>query len=125
MINDIHSMQHLRSWVVVYLTELSRRLSVLSIRSKRSEIIRAQKYVIQHVTEKLTLEEMAGYLNLNSSYFSRLFKRETNQNFIEYVNMVKLQKAKQLLQQSNKTGEEISDDLGYANKMYFIKLCNR
>ncbi|MGG3281075.1 response regulator transcription factor [Paenibacillus solani] len=125
VINDIHSMQHLRSWIVVYLTELSRRLSVLSIRSKRSEIIRAQKYVIQHVTEKLTLEEMAGYLNLNSSYFSRLFKRETNQNFIEYVNMVKLQKAKQLLQQSNKTVEEISDYLGYANKSYFIKLFKR
>lgn len=125
VINDIHSMEHLRSWIMVYLTELSRRLSVLSIRSKRTEIIRAQKYVIQHVTEKLTLEEMAGYLNLNSSYFSRLFKRETNQNFIEYVNMVKLQKAKQLLQQSNKTVEEISDYLGYANKSYFIKLFKR
>ncbi|MGG3309438.1 helix-turn-helix domain-containing protein [Paenibacillus lautus] len=124
-INDIHSMEHLRSWIMAYLTELSRRLSVLSIRSKRSEIIQAQKYVIQHVTEKLTLEEMAGYLNLNSSYFSRLFKRETNQNFIEYVNMVKLQKAKQLLQQSNKTVEEISDYLGYANKSYFIKLFKR
>jgi two-component system response regulator YesN len=68
---------------------------------------------------------MASYLNLNSSYFSRLFKRETNQNFIEYVNMVKLQKAKQLLQQSNKTVEDISDYLGYANKSYFIKLFKR
>ncbi|WP_234032922.1 response regulator transcription factor [Paenibacillus faecalis] len=124
-INDIHSMEHLQSWIMRCLTELSRRLSVLSIRSKRPEIIRAQKYVIQHVTEKLTLEEMAGYLNLNSSYFSRLFKRETNQNFIEYVNMVKLQKAKQLLQQSNITVEEVSDYLGYANKSYFIKLFKR
>lgn len=124
-INDIHSMEHLQSWIMLCLTELSRRLSILSIRSKRTEIIRAQKYVIQHVTEKLTLEEMAGYLNLNSSYFSRLFKRETNQNFIEYVNMVKLQKAKQLLQQSSKTVEEISDYLGYANKSYFIKLFKR
>nr|WP_272880355.1 helix-turn-helix transcriptional regulator [Paenibacillus azoreducens] len=44
---------------------------------------------------------------------------------MEYVHMVKLQKAKQLLQQSSKTVEEISDYLGYANKSYFIKLFKR
>ncbi|GAA0379851.1 response regulator transcription factor [Paenibacillus motobuensis] len=125
VVNSIHSMEHLKSWIMEYLLKLSRKLSILSIRSKRTEVIRAQQYVIQHVTEKLTLEDMAAYLNLNSSYFSRLFKRETNQNFIEYVNMVKLQKAKQLLEQSNKTIEEISDHLGYANKSYFIKLFKR
>ncbi|WP_309275236.1 helix-turn-helix domain-containing protein [Paenibacillus sp.] len=125
VVNGIHTMEHLQSFTLDYLLELFRRLSVLSIRSKRTEVIKAQQYVIQHVTEKLTLEDMANYLNLNSSYFSRLFKRETNQNFIEYVNMVKLQKAKQLLQQSSKTVEEISDYLGYANKSYFIKLFKR
>ncbi|MWV42907.1 helix-turn-helix domain-containing protein [Paenibacillus sp. HJL G12] len=125
VVNGIHTMEHLQSWIIQYLIELSGKLSILSVRSKRTEVIRAQQYVIQHVTEKLTLEDMAGYLNLNSSYFSRLFKRETNQNFIEYVNRVKLQKAKQLLQQSNKTVEEISDYLGYANKSYFIKLFKR
>ncbi|OPA76982.1 DNA-binding response regulator [Paenibacillus selenitireducens] len=125
VVNGIHTMEHLECWITQYLQELSRKLSVLAIRSKRTEVIRAQQYVIQHVTEKMTLEDMASYLNLNSSYFSRLFKRETNQNFIEYVNMVKLQKAKQLLQQSNKTVEDISDYLGYANKSYFIKLFKR
>ncbi|WP_342575026.1 helix-turn-helix domain-containing protein [Paenibacillus sp. FSL M8-0142] len=124
-VNGIHTMEHLLSWIRHYLKELSRKLSVLSIQSKRPEVIRAQQYVIQHVTEKVTLEEIAGYLNLNASYFSRLFKRETNQNFIEYVNMVKLEKAKQLLQKSNKSIEEISDYLGYANKSYFIKLFKR
>lgn len=125
VVNGIQSLEHLECWITQYLQELSQKLSVLAIRSKRTEVIRAQQYVIQHVTEKMTLEDMACYLNLNASYFSRLFKRETNQNFIEYVNMVKLQKAKQLLQQSNKTVEEISDYLGYANKSYFIKLFKR
>lgn len=123
--NGIHTIEHLQCWLTKYLQELSRRLSVLAIHSKRAEVIRAQQYVIQHVTEKITLEQMADYLNLNSSYFSRLFKRETNQNFIEYVNMVKLQRGKQLLQQSGMTVEEISDYLGYSNKSYFIKLFKR
>lgn len=123
--NGIHTMSHLQCWIRQYLQDLSRKLSVLAIRSKRTEVIRAQQYVIQHVTEKITLEQMADDLNLNSSYFSRLFKRETGQNFIEYVNMVKLQKGKQLLQQSRMTVEGVSDYLGYSNKSYFIKLFRR
>ncbi|MFX3636127.1 MAG: helix-turn-helix domain-containing protein [Candidatus Pristimantibacillus sp.] len=124
-VNAIDSLDHLEAWMIQHLNELLRRLSVFAISSKRAEVIKAQQFVVTNVTEKITLEEMANYLNLNSSYFSRLFKKETNQNFIEYVNMVKLQKAKELLQQSNKGVEEISDYLGYANKSYFIKLFKR
>lgn len=125
VVGDIETLEHLEQWLVQYLEELARKISMFSIKSKRSEVIKAQQFVISHVTEKITLEDMAGRLNLNASYFSRLFKRETNQNFIEYVNMLKLQKAKELLNQSEKTVEEISEYLGYANKSYFIKLFKR
>ncbi len=121
----IESIDQLEEWLLQIFEALMERLSVVSMSSARSEIIKAQQYVISRVTEKITLEEIAEYLNLNASYFSRLFKRETDQNFIEYVNKVKLMKAKELLQQSNKTVEEISDYLGYSNKSYFIKLFKR
>lgn len=124
-VHAIETLDHLEEWLIHYLIELSRKLSVFAVTSSRPEVIKAQQFVIEHVTEKISLEEMAGYLNLNASYFSRLFKKETDQNFIEYVNMVKLQKAKELLQHSNKGVEEISDYLGYANKSYFIKLFKR
>lgn len=125
VVNSIGTIDHLKDWIIEYLCSVTKQLSILVVSSTRTEVIKAQQFVIQHVTEKITLEDMANYLNLNSSYFSRLFKRETNQNFIEYVNRVKLQKAKELLQQSNKPVEEISDYLGYANKSYFIKLFKR
>lgn len=125
VVNSIETLDHLEEWLIEYLIQVVQKLSILTISSKRPEVIKAQQFVIQHVTEKITLEDMANHLNMNSSYFSRLFKRETNQNFIEYVNRVKLQKAKELLQQSNKPVEEISSYLGYANKSYFIKLFKR
>ncbi|MCY9762332.1 helix-turn-helix domain-containing protein [Paenibacillus alvei] len=123
-ISQIVTLSHLSEWFLDYLSRMAAKLSEITI-STRPEVIKAQQYVIQHVSERITLEEMASYLNLNSSYFSRLFKRELNINFIEYVNRVKLQKAKELLLQSNKTVEEISDLLGYSNKSYFIKLFKR
>ncbi|MCU6711572.1 response regulator [Paenibacillus sp. J5C_2022] len=124
-VHEIGTMDHLEEWLAHYLDDLSKKLGVYTVGSKRQEVIRAQQYVNSNVTEKISLEDMAKLLNLNASYFSRLFKRETNQNFIEYVNMIKLQKAKELLQHTNKSVEEISDYLGYANKSYFIKLFKR
>ncbi|MCR8642578.1 response regulator [Paenibacillus sp. N1-5-1-14] len=125
IIHAIQTMKHLAQWLAQYLCDLSGKLSSLTISSKRTEVIKAQQYVISRLTERITLEEMAQHLNLNASYFSRLFKRETNHNFIEYVNQVKLQKAKELMQQSNMTVDQISDYLGYSNKSYFIKLFKR
>lgn len=124
-VSQIVTLSHLSQWFVDYLSHIAAKLSEITVSSKRSEVIKAQQYVLQNVSERITLEDMASYLNLNSSYFSRLFKRETNQNFIEYVNRVKLQKAKELLQHSKMTVEEISDSLGYSNKSYFIKLFRR
>ena len=124
-VHEIETLYHMEEWMAAYLEELSQKLSMYTVRSKHQDIIKAQQYVITHITEKVSLEDIAGHLNLNASYFSRLFKKETNKNFIEYVNMVKLDKAKELLQYSKKSVEDISDYLGYANKSYFIKLFKR
>ncbi|WP_420871916.1 helix-turn-helix domain-containing protein [Cohnella rhizosphaerae] len=61
-------------------------------------------------------------LHINSSYFSRLFKRETGYNFIQYVTNAKMERAKELLARSNISVEEVAARLGYENKSYFAKL---
>ncbi|MNI32731.1 Bifunctional transcriptional activator/DNA repair enzyme AdaA [compost metagenome] len=65
---------------------------------------------------------MAAFLHLNPSYFSRLFKKETGETFIEYVTRMKMETAKKWLNTSNKSVEEISKMLGFDNKSYFLKV---
>ncbi|HEY4389959.1 MAG TPA: helix-turn-helix transcriptional regulator, partial [Paenibacillus sp.] len=67
-------------------------------------------------------EDVANHLHLNPSYFSRLYKKETNENFIEYVTRMKMERAKELLNNSGRTIDSISQQLGYDNRSYFVKV---
>ncbi|EKN62499.1 AraC family transcriptional regulator [Neobacillus bataviensis LMG 21833] len=85
------------------------------------EIENACKYILDNLHRKITLDEVANYLHLNSSYFSRLFKKEIGENFVKYVVKLKMNRAKDLLDQTNYTILEISEMLGYENQSYFNK----
>ncbi|MFJ7727935.1 response regulator [Neobacillus sp. NPDC097160] len=86
-----------------------------------AEIENACKYILDNLHRKITLDEVANYLHLNSSYFSRLFKKEIGENFVKFVVKLKMNRAKDLLEQTNYTILEISDMLGYENQSYFNK----
>lgn len=120
--SEIDHTNQLKSWMLMHLEEMLSQMGTIFQQSKRGEISEAQRYVQDHLHQKITLEEVADYLHLNSSYFSRLYKKETGLTFIEYVIQTKMNKAKELLDNTDKTVEEISYTLGYDNKRYFIQL---
>lgn len=88
---------------------------------QRKEIMEAKQYIRRNLNSKISLGDVAKHLHLNTSYFSRLFKKETGENFVEYVTRLKMEKAKELIDQSGLTVEEVSSTLGYDNKSYFLK----
>ncbi|MDQ0058675.1 response regulator transcription factor [Paenibacillus harenae] len=89
--------------------------------SKRREVSEAYKFISLNLSRRITLEELASHLHMNPSYFSRFFKKETGQTFIEYVTGKKIERAKELLDQTNHSVHEICEMLGYDNQSYFIK----
>ncbi|MCR5791890.1 MAG: helix-turn-helix transcriptional regulator, partial [Lachnospiraceae bacterium] len=50
---------------------------------------------------------------------SKLFKDKTGENFIEYLTDFKIEKAKEMIADQNKSMKEICLDIGYANPNYF------
>ncbi|TVY09470.1 response regulator [Paenibacillus cremeus] len=121
-LDQLTSITELERWLVGFVRDAVTLMEQISQQSKKVEIVEAQKYVRLHVDHKITLEEVADHLHLNPSYFSRLFKKETGETFIEYVTRVKMEEAKELLNGSDKTLETISRMLGYENKGYFVKV---
>jgi two-component system response regulator YesN len=83
-------------------------------------IEKAKKYIDEHIYQEISLGDVAEYVNLSSSYFSRLFKKETGTAFVDYIKVCKVEKAKILLATTNKKVYEIAQDLGYQSIRYFI-----
>ncbi|UQZ33611.1 DNA-binding response regulator [Paenibacillus sp. PK3_47] len=79
-------------------------------------------FVETHIGEAVSLQEVAGHVHLNGSYFSALFKEQCRMNFSEYVARRKLQKAKELLLKTNLPIAEIASRTGYQAVKYFNKL---
>ena len=89
---------------------------------KSSPIYPAVAYVHNHRQEMVTMNDMARLCHLSPSYFSRLFRREMGENFINYVNRIKVQWAKERLRSSNDSVVEIAQELDYMDSSYFISV---
>ena len=108
------------------LTEQSQQTtSNKSSNNGNSEIKEALEYIENHCLEKLSLEEVAGILKYNPSYFSRRFHQYTGFTFVEYLNRCRTAVAASTLSESDKTISEIALDCGFPNVSSFITFFKR
>lgn len=93
----------------------SRKIAQNTIRIIK-EIIAAE------YTKDISLEYIAEKVSRTPCYISNLFKNETGQNLIKYLTAYRMQKAADLLRQTNKKVVDISHAVGYMNPPYFGQL---
>jgi two-component system response regulator YesN len=79
-------------------------------------------FIHAHYQDDLTLTQMAEYTNISISHFSSLFKRHTGETLIAYINQVRVEKAKELLRNSNDKIYLIAEKVGFSNQTYFIRV---
>lgn len=77
-------------------------------------------YIQEHIYSMVSIQEIANQLNLSLSSLSNRFKKTTGFTPVEYINLVKLKKAREDL--SSKSVTEVCFELGYENISYFIHL---
>jgi ligand-binding sensor protein/AraC-like DNA-binding protein len=79
-------------------------------------------YMLSHKEENFSLQSLAQICHISPSYFSRLFTREMGEHFSLYVARLKVQWAKELLESTNWSVNEISNHLNFCDAGYFIKI---
>lgn len=91
--------------------------------TKGKKLVRDAKEFIDknHYDFDLSIEKIAGCLYINSSYLRARFKKELNITIGDYITMVRMQKAEQLLKSGNIRYSEVSDSIGYKDASYFSK----
>ena len=82
----------------------------------------AVDYVHAHYAGPLTLQQVADHVFLSKNYFCLLFKKHTNQNFIDYVIDLRIRKAKELLKTTDLRIYEVAESSGFNDVKYFSKL---
>ncbi|WP_297989369.1 response regulator [Anoxybacillus sp.] len=87
-----------------------------------SPVKNAIQFIHENLHKHVSLTDVAKQVYLNPSYFSALFKQETKMTFSEYVTRCRLQRAKNLLVNTNLSIAEISEMTGYQTTKYFIKI---
>lgn len=87
----------------------------------RPEIKKAIEYIEKNYMKDISLQDIAVFSNLSRTYFSQLFKQETSENFVDYLNTYRIKKAKVLLHNSDKKVYEVGMECGFDNYRYFTK----
>ncbi len=82
----------------------------------------AMKNYVQINFKTVTVEEMAEHFNLSVPYISKYFKDKCGETITDYLQNIKMEKAKNYLKNSNMTIENIAYSIGYQNVEHFSRL---
>ena len=108
-----HYIQHLLS---LYLSEIESKNNYSKI------VYEAEKYIINHLSETLSVKEIADHVFVSTTYLCFLYKKQTGKTLKQFILDIRMQKAKALLLDTNMKIGDIAASLGYMNQNYFTKI---
>ncbi|TNJ67612.1 helix-turn-helix transcriptional regulator [Paenibacillus hemerocallicola] len=80
------------------------------------------QYIHDHYAEELSIERFAQQMNMSVGHFSRTFKEEVGEKYVEYIAKVRMGKAKQYLLETDLKIDEIAEKVGYWGRNSFIPI---
>ena len=90
--------------------------------SSRQIVRQAAAYIDENYFEDLNLSLLAEKFNMESPYFSRMFRQETGENPIFYITRKRIEKARKLIARSDAILTEIAFLVGYNDYSYFNRV---
>lgn len=88
-----------------------------------NKIVQSTKEFLEtHYMEDISLEDVAAQANISPQYFSKLIKKTTGFNFIDWLSMLRVKKAKELLTNTDLTVKEVCYLVGYKDPNYFSRI---
>lgn len=89
------------------------------------EILKAQTYIEQHYDDQISIEDVAERTNMSRRNFVRRFKKATHNTPLEYLQRVKVEAAKKVLERGGQNISSLMYDVGYRDAKTFRKVFKR
>ncbi len=107
---------------VLWLEHLS-NLIILKLKSNESKNEKLVSKLLDHIkknySEPMSLKTLSSRFNRSAGYLGQLIKKETGVCFNDYINQMRIEKARELLKNTSMNARQISEKVGFENPDYF------
>ena len=114
--------EDLRKWFLDKMINACRAIRDQKEDQSNSAAKKAMLYIQENYNKDISLDDVSGIVNISPYYFSKIFKEETGENFIEYLTKVRIEKAKEFLVQPEVSIKEAGIQSGYTDPNYFSRI---
>ena len=96
--------------------------NLLSEQQHSDIVLKVYQYCLQHLSDELSVANLAAHTGFSRSHFYRLFVENTGKSPHEYVLDLRMRMAKQMLQNANLPVKEVANRCGFAETGYFCRV---
>lgn len=111
----------LRNWFLHKMSAACRNVTEKKAEKSTKIIDDAKVYINKNYNQDISLDDVSREVNVSPYYFSKLFKDDTGEGFIEYLTNIRIEKAKELLTDTDYSMREICQMVGYTDPNYFSR----
>lgn len=114
------TLEQLKERFRLFIEESATLTDSLRKANSKGDIMKIKSYIEQHYNEDINLKSIAARFYMNPVYLGQLFKKTFGLYFNDFLLQIRIDKAKQLLRQTEKRVYEIAREVGFENPDYFV-----
>jgi len=120
------SIHDVKDWFIRKSIKINVFIKKERINSSMLLVEKAKQYIKENYNDyDISVEKLCSELHVSPTYFSTLFKRETEMNFVNYLTSIRLEEAVKLLNTTDDKTYIIADKVGYPEANYFSYVFKR
>lgn len=113
--------ESIKRWFLGKIKTAGRNVSTKASEKSLGAVEAAKAYIQAHYSRDISLDEVSQRANISPYYFSKIFKEDVGEGFVEYLTKIRMEKAKELLTTTEHSMKEICAMVGYADPNYFSR----
>lgn len=125
-LDNFNNLEEIKAWFISIALKINELIKKERINSSRLLVEKAKDYVKRNYYDfDMSVEKLCSHLHVSPAYFSTIFKKETDMNFVNYLTTVRLEEAVKLLNTTDDKTYVVATKVGYAEPNYFSYVFKR
>ena len=121
--NATLSAESAMAWCFWAITRFSRHMDTQA--RKGTYVQQAKDFILRNLDKSFSRKEIADHVHLSQNHLARLFKRETGSSIANYTVQMRMERAMELLENTELSVSDVAMGCGYENYSYFLTLFKR